>query len=288
MGNILLIFLKGLLGDFIENNEIFSDILGGVDNTIDFAFKTLAHHTLLIEKSVGLQLGTFNVEALSSYIMGFAVILIILKFLKKGFDTWIAWTDDPTADPIILTTNLLKALVCALVFPILYGWLVDVIEDLTNGILTAMSLSNITNPSDALMNLVHTATQSSAIFVLIYVVLLVILYIKFLMRAVEIFVVRMGFPLACVGILDANGGVFSGYVNKLFQAVLSIVVQIVLAKLSLTMLISNHTIWATVFAIVTIKSPKLLQELIYTPTGGGGGLAHAYYASQMVRGLLRR
>lgn len=288
MGNILLVFLKGFLGDFLEHNEMLEDFFGAADAGINTAFETLAHHTLMIEKSVGLQLGTFNTEALSSYIMGFAVILIILKFLKKGFDTWIAWTDDPTADPIVLTTNLLKALVSALLFPILYGWLVEVVEDLTNGILTAMSLSNITNPAEALDGLLTTATQSSIIFILVYVILLVVLYIKFLMRAVEIFIVRMGFPLACVGMLDSNGGVFSGYVNKLFQAVLSVTVQVTLAKLSLTLLMSEHLIWAIVFAIVAIKSPKLLQELVYTPAGGGGGIAHAYYASQMVRGLLRR
>ncbi len=288
MGNILLVFLKSFLGDFLENNEIFEELFGAADAGINAAFETLAHHTLMIEKSIGLQLGSFNTEALSSYIMGFAVILIILKFLKKGFDTWIAWTDDPTADPIVLTTNLLKALVCALSFPILYGWLVDVVEDLTNGILTAMSLANITNMSEALVRLVDVATQSSIIFILVYVILLVVLYVKFLMRAAEIFIVRMGFPLACVGILDSNGGVFSGYVNKLFQAVLSVTVQVTLAKLSLTLLMANHLIWAIVFAMVAIKSPKLLQELVYTPGGGGGGLSRAYYASQMIRGLLRR
>lgn len=278
MANILLVFLKGFLEDF----------LGGIDDTINFAFETLAHHTLMIEQSVGLQFSNFNVEAISSYIMGFAVVLIILKFLKKGFDTWIAWTDDPSSDPIILTTNLLKALVCALSFPILYGWLVDVVEELTDGILSVLSLQNVTNLAGALISLVSAATLSGMVFVLVYVILLVILYIKFLVRAVEIFVVRMGFPLACVGMLDSNGGVFSGYLNKLFQAVLSVVVQIVLAKLSITFLMSNHIIWAIVFAMVAIKSPKLLQELVYTPAGGGGGIAHAYYASQMIRGLLRR
>lgn len=288
MGNILLVFLKGFLEDFLEKNGLLDEFLGGADSAINAAFETLAHHTLMIEKSVGLQIGTFNTEALSSYIMGFAVVLIILKFLKKGFDTWIAWTDDPSSDPIVLTTNLLKALVCALSFPILYGWLVDVVEDLTNGVLTAMSLANITNPTEALTNLIQTATQSSIIFVLLYVIFLVVLYIKFLMRAVEIFIVRMGFSLACVGLLDSNGGVFTGYVNKMFQVVLSVVVQVALSKLSLTLLMGNHLIWAIVFAMVAIKSPQILRELIYTPGGGGGGLSRAYYASQMIRGLIRK
>lgn len=288
MSNLILIFLKDYLSDFLESRGLLDDVLSGADAATNFAFETLAHHTLMIEESIGLQLGDFNITALSSYIMGFAVIFIILKFLKKGFDTWITWTDDPTSDPIVMTTNLMKALVCALSFPILYGWLVDVVEDLTNGILTAMSLANISNPTEALISLIQTATKSSIIFILVYVILLVVLYIKFLMRAVEIFVVRMGFPLACVGMIDANGGVFSGYVNKLFQVVLSVTVQVTLTKLSLTLLMGNHLIWAIVFAITAIKSPNILRDLIYSPAGGGMGSIKVYYAAQILRGLIRK
>ena len=63
MGNILLVFLKSFLGDFLENNEIFEELFGAADAGINAAFETLAHHTLMIEKSIGLQLGSFNTEA---------------------------------------------------------------------------------------------------------------------------------------------------------------------------------------------------------------------------------
>lgn len=55
--------------------------------------------------------------------MGFAVVLIVLKFLKKGFDTWIAWTDDPSSDPLQLTTNFGQGTCLCLDFPYII-WLV--------------------------------------------------------------------------------------------------------------------------------------------------------------------
>ena len=104
------------------------------------------------------------------------------------------------------------------------------------------------------------------------------------MRGAEIFIVRMGFPLACVGIIDANGGVFSGYVNKLFQIVLSVTVQVVLCKLSLSFMIGGHLIWAIVFAITAVNSPRILQELIYNPGGGGGGAKMEPSAILVIKG----
>ena len=166
---------------------------------------------------------------------------------------------------------------------------VDVIEDLTTGIMNVMGIGGMTSLSDTLRSMIDTAGFTMIIFILIYLVLIIMLYMKFLMRGAEIFIVRMGFPLACVGIIDANGGVFSGYVNKLFQIVLSVTVQVVLCKLSLSFMIGGHLIWAIVFAITAVNSPRILQELIYNPGGGGGGgITQTYYIAQMIKGLAKK
>ena len=166
MGNIIVIFLKWILNNFFDTE------LDDIDINFNMGFDTLANHTLMIEKSIGLNGSTFNPEAILNYIMGFAVVLIVLKFLKKGFDTWIAWTDDPSSDPLQLTTNFVKALVCALTFPILYGWLVDVIEDLTTGIMNVMGIGGMTSLSDTLRSMIDTAGFTMIIFILIYLVLI--------------------------------------------------------------------------------------------------------------------
>ncbi len=48
-------------------------------------------------------------------------------------------------------------------------------------------------------------------------------------------ILRIGFPLACVGLMDADkGGVFKTYIQKLFQVSITIMVQITIAKLALS------------------------------------------------------
>lgn len=117
MGNIIVIFLKWILNNFFDTE------LDDIDINFNMGFDTLANHTLMIEKSIGLNGSTFNPEAILNYIMGFAVVLIVLKFLKKGFDTWIAWTDDPSSDPLQLTTNFGQGTCLCLDFPYII-WLV--------------------------------------------------------------------------------------------------------------------------------------------------------------------
>lgn len=63
--------------------------------------------------------------------------------------------------------------------------------------------------------------------------------------------------------------------------------QVVLAKMSITLIMGNHPIWSIVFTILAIKSPNILREMIYTP-GGGGGIGQVYYAAQMIRGLMKK
>lgn len=279
MGNVLEKFFRYLVEQFLNGNYF--------NESIDAIFEKLAHNTFFIEDSIGMEYGNyFNLDNVMAYVMSFAMILIILKFLKKGFDIYIAWTDDPAADPIVLVTNLLKALVIALSFPLLYELLTNIVEDLTNGLLNALSLQSVEiDFQDALLT---TPGIMWSIFSVGFCVLLVILYFKFLIRSAELFVLRVGFPLACVGIIDANGGVFTGYVNKLFQTVLSVTVQLVLAKLGLVLPLGEHPIWAIVFMVLAIKSPNILRDLIYTPAGGGMGLSRAYYATQMIRGFAKK
>lgn len=283
MGNIILVFLKGLIEDIVKAG-------GFIDTALNFTFDKLAHNTFYIEDSLGFEYGShFDFDVIMGFIMGFAIILIILKFLKKGFDAYIAWTDDPASDPLILTTNLLKSLVVALSFPILYETLVEVVEDLTTGLVNALSLENVgINFWGVIMDMIASGGLTFVIFVLIFIILFLILYIKFLMRAAELFIIRVGFPLACVGIMDANGGVFTGYLNKLFQAVLSVTVQLVLAKISIMLILGTHVIWAIVFAIIAITSPNILRELIYNPGGGGMSVNTIYYTTQMIRGMLKK
>ena len=69
----------------------------------------------------------------------FAMSLMVLKFLKKGFDIYVLWTDgDPDADPMLLLINFVRAVATALIFRWVYDIFVDACSVVTNTILTSI------------------------------------------------------------------------------------------------------------------------------------------------------
>ena len=54
--------------------------------------------------------GGSMVGTLSDILLGFGVSLVILKFLKKGFECYVLWTDgDPDNEPIALVIRFVQA-----------------------------------------------------------------------------------------------------------------------------------------------------------------------------------
>lgn len=76
----------------------------------------------------------------------------------------------------------------------------------------------------------------SAIMSIIALVMLFVLWVQFIIRGAEIFVLKLGFPLACVGLVNADGGVFTQYISKLLKSMLTVLVQILCCKLGLLLL----------------------------------------------------
>ena len=112
----------------------------------------------------------------------------------------------------------------------------------------------------------------SAIMAIIALIMLFVLWVQFIIRGAEIFVLKLGFPLACVGLVNADGGVFTQYISKLFKSMLTVLVQILCCKLALLLVFSGQLIYAIAMIILAIKTPKMLQECMLG--GGGGGISN--------------
>lgn len=202
---------------------------------------------------------------------------------------YVAWSADPDTDPLDLVTNFIRAMVVALSFPILYEWLATVVEDLTDKLLVTLSGSLDDSFAQGLMALA-SLNLFNAILSLVFFICFFLLYIQFLMRGFEILILRLGMPIACVGLIDSNKGVFAGYLNKFFQSTLSVVVQIALCKMALGLMINGHIFWGIAGIMLSLKTPKFLQEVILTG-GGGVSMNTVYHTTQMVKmvqGVLKK
>lgn len=264
--------------------------LNGAVAFIDSMLSDLVPMTLHADEYMIAASGGSMVQVLFDILLGFGVSLIILKFLKKGFECYVMWTDgDPDSDPTHLVIRFIQAVAVAVSFPVLYGWLADITQDLTDQLMTAIGAS--TNYDwQAWVNGISSLGLVTAIFGLIFVVCYFVLYFQFLMRGLEIMILRIGLPLACVGLLDNDKGVFKSYMNKFFQSTLSVVVQICLCKLGVGMMmnigINMNIFWGIACIVLAIKTPKFLSEFM-VPTGGGGGMMNNVYHSVRLVGMAK-
>lgn len=261
--------------------SFIQDILQSAVGAVDFVFDNLIDTGLYIEKTIG---NSFS--GLKSAVLAFGISLIVLKFLKKGFDTYVVWSDDPNTDPKQLIVNFVKALVTALCFTTFYEWMYDILAEFNSTVLKNMN-GDVSVTLKSVMAHITNITNGNVvglILALVFLICYIILYIQLIGRGFENFVLRVGIPIACTGLIEQNKGVFANYLNKLFQSTISVVVQIALLKLALILVVNVNLITSIACLLAAMKVPKILQEfMIPAGSAGMGGLNTIYYTSQMVR-----
>lgn len=276
------IIMKFLL-DFLEG------LIGGIT---DSGLLSLAEQPFAIEKEMT-NLGIAQFDSIFTMFASIGITLIVVKFLKKGFDMYVLWTDgDADADPLQLVINFVRAMIVALTFTFLYTWFTEIILDITGDILTSIGLfenidgsqfnSWFTGISGGAGQLVLSTITGYVIFFIMYIVL----YIKLIGIGFEMLILRVGVPLACVGLMDADKGVFKTYIQKFFQVSITIMVQVTMMKLALSLLIAGHSIWGLAGVYFAISTPKFIREfLIFT---GGGGIANNIYSGARLVEMARK
>lgn len=231
--------------------------------------------------------GTSFVEGLTEVIFGFGVSLIILKFVKKGFDTYVLWNgSDADEEPYYLVINFIKALAVAICFPVIYGWMSDIVTDMSSQILRVIG-EGTEYTWMAWVDGISSLGIVTAIFGLIFIICYFILYFQFLMRGLEMLILRVGVPIACVGLLDNDSGVFKNYLSTFFKSLLSVIVQIALAKLGIGLMLNMHVFWGVACMVLAIKTPKFLSEFVMPTGGGGSGVVNNVYHSVRLVGMAK-
>lgn len=263
-------------------------LLNGAIAYIDSLLAGIVPITLYAEKYMTTVTSTNIADTLFNILFGFGVSLIVLKFLKKGFETYVLWSDgDADEEPLSLLTNFFKALAVAISFPTLYQWMAGIVEDMTNKLLNATGTAT-SYGWQAWVNGISSMGLVTGIFGLIFIICYFMLYFQFLMRGLEIFILRVGVPLACVGLLDNDKGVFKAYLNKFFQSMLAVLVQIVLSKLGVGLMLNMHVFWGVACMVLAIRTPRFLQDFLITTGGGGGGVINNVYHSVRLIGMAQK
>lgn len=253
---------------------LITSIIGGADSAINTAFNGLIDMCFRGEQYLSSNFGTqvISFDGIKTLILSVAISLIVLKFLKKGFDMYIMWTDgESDTPPLTFIVYFIRAIVVAISFSVLYDWLIDVASEIGNSMLTSLNMAENVSLTTAIAS-IASGGLFTGIVCLIALILLFVLYIQFLMRSLEMFVLKIGFPLACVGLVNADGGVFKSYSEKLFKSVLTVLVQILLCKIAIILILNVKMLFGISAIILAIKTPKFIQEFMLG--GGSGGISN--------------
>lgn len=249
-----------------------------------------------VERSVDDVLKTEIINNLYTFISGFAVSLILLKMLMKGFSIYVLWRDgDPDAPVQQMVVNLAIAVCLTISFPTIYEWYADINLWL---IQKTISMSFESMHVFQLTDMPLAAIAESLVFTiiaLIYIIMMFVLFLQFFKHGMEMLILRLGFPLACLGLLDSDNGVFASTVKVFIQVSLTSIVQLFLMNLSAVIFVNSQMgllqlLFCISCCMAAFGIPRLLQ-FITLPQGGGGGMykvTSTMHMASMVKGFLPR
>lgn len=246
--------------------------------------------------SLGNSLSAQTIKAAYNSVYILACALALLKFLGKGCQIYLLWRDgDPETSPLNMLTGLASGLFMMVIFPTLYDIMVTVTTAFSAALLNVFHLNSQKTPTQSfLSNLVNIGAGGfiQSILCVIWTIMIIILVVKMMGRGVELLVLRIGFPISCLGLIDSDGGLFKGYMQIFLKTMATSVIQICLLSLSFSVVtdvgVFNLLIGICI-ATAAFSTPALMQSLlIQSPSGGGVGqkIYSTGMAINMLRGLV--
>lgn len=275
-------------------DKIIEDFFGGIvrktlEAMTDFGEDTFSYY-LNFDKAIKSATPSFSFDKLYTYMAALSLGIAIMLFLKKGFEIYILWNDgDSDLDPVVFLASFIKMTVVIVWFSSAYGYGVEVATNIFNKLLESIT-GNVTG-KDFLAGLLNFVDLNNGFLFIIFIVVLLInairLVIQFFGRGIELFILRIGVPLAALDMLNADSVAWRAYVKKIVQITLTLELQIFLFFLSLMIPINGikNFIFAIAIQLTAIKLPSFLSELLVVSAGNGGLISKASSGAHLVSSL---
>ena len=275
-------------------DKIIEDFFGGIvrktlEAMTDFGEDTFSYY-LNFDKAIKSAAPSFSFDKLYTYMAALSLGIAIMLFLKKGFEIYILWNDgDSDLDPVVFLASFIKMTVVIVWFSSAYGYGVEVATNIFNKLLESIT-GNVTG-KDFLAGLLNFVDLNNGFLFIIFIVVLLInairLVIQFFGRGIELFILRIGVPLAALDMLNADSVAWRAYIKKIVQITLTLELQIFLFFLSLMIPINGikNFIFAIAIQLTAIKLPSFLSELLVVSAGNGGLISKASSGAHLVSSL---
>lgn len=274
--------MTGIISDFILS--VVAEILEIFGNMMLNIFE----QTLFPERFLRQVLSNKVMNDLTLIVYYFGLSLLALKVLRKGFMVYIVWRDgDPDSSPQDMLTGSIVAVAISASFPTLYTWMTDVTLWFGQKILNAISDSGVRTWAETLKAFALSLGGKSlinGILLLIICIQVILLMLQLLKRGVELLVMRLGVPIATLGLVDSDGGVWKPYIKIFFQSMFTTIIQISLMEMAFAIAVVMPTgLWGLLWALATmqaaLKLPSLMQQLLVNSGAGGSSVGQKVYTT---------
>lgn len=254
-------------------------------------------------------------DDLLNFVLSIAVSIAIFKLLKKILEIYVTGTEgDDTESPFFLVVNFIRTMFAIFLYRPFFDWFVDIYKTILDKITVIAGVAKntlninivaelnrlwrekqltdfdtisgqiraLTNTSQGPYNVTDIQAPMNFNFLIqvmwfILLVMILTLYIRLISRGVELYLIKLGFPIAAVGLMDNDKGIFKDYFMLFLQALTTIIVQIFLLNLALISMVAmqgNYDIFSLSLSIaitsLAISTPELLSKFLVSSRGGSG------------------
>lgn len=252
--------------------ELIQNFISGSTSTLNSIFNSMLNLVFFIERELtyiqnGTTSSTYNVDFNQIYkiIFNYATYLLVIVFIVKAIKIYFLMRDgDNEQNPIQLVVGMLKAVIIMICFKEIYGIGVGIVEEFLNSILSIMHIKSL-DLADALLTNIQGGIFT-AIACLILLICWLLLICQFIMKGIELLVMRIAIPIASIGLLNSDGGVFPDYIRSFLMTAFTLVIQLSLLNLSIVTLVNSQLIYGIAIAVVAVNTPMMMSRYMIKPS----------------------
>lgn len=252
--------------------ELIQNFISGSESTLNSIFNSMLNLVFYIERELmyipqGVILAQARVDFNQIYqvVFNFATYLLIIVFIAKAIKTYFLMREgDSDQNPVHLVIGMLKAIIIMICFKEIYTIGVGIVEEFLNSILNVMPIQNA-NLADELLNNIQGGIFT-AVACLVLLICWLLLICQFIMKGIELLVMRIAIPFASIGLLNNDGGVFPDYIRSFLMTAFTLVIQLSLLNLSIVTLLTNKLIYGIAIAVVAVNTPMIMSKYMIKPS----------------------
>ena len=252
--------------------ELIQNFISGSEATLNALFSAMLNLVFFIERElmyipIGMstRISAIDFNKMYQIVFNYATYLLVIVFIVKAIKTYFLMREgDNEQNPIGLVIGMFKAVIVVICFKEMYSIFVGIVESFLNSIIGVMPIDQV-NLAEALSsNIMGGIFTAVACLVLLICWLLMIC--QFIMKGIELLVMRIAIPFDTIGLLNSDNGVFPDYIRSFLMTAFTVVIQLALVNLSIRILLIGKLVYGIAIAVVAVNTPMIMGKYMIKPS----------------------